>query len=151
MNRRNFVFSALAAVPGASLLAAPALPPVQVWKSPTCGCCGAWVDHMRQAGFAVQVHEVADIDASRARLGMPAAYGSCHTARVGDYLLEGHVPAADVKRMLAARPVAIGLAVPGMPVGSPGMEMGRQRDAYDVLLVERNGRARVFAKYDARS
>ncbi|EGJ12390.1 DUF411 domain-containing protein [Rubrivivax benzoatilyticus] len=150
MKRRDLLTAALAAAaPALASAAAPALPPVQVWKSPTCGCCGAWVTHMRQAGFAVEVHDVQDIDASRRLLGMPAVYGSCHTARVAGYLLEGHVPAADVKRLLTMKPVAIGLAVPGMPVGSPGMEMGSQRDAYDVLLVERGGRARVFARYGA--
>lgn len=149
MKRRELFAAALvAAVPTLASAAAPALPPVQVWKSPTCGCCGAWVTHMRQAGFAVEVHEVQDIDASRRQLGMPAVYGSCHTARVGAYLLEGHVPATEVKRLLAMKPVAIGLAVPGMPAGSPGMEMGAQRDAYEVLLVEKGGAARVFARYN---
>jgi len=149
MKRRELFAAALAAaVPALASAAAPALPPVQVWKSPTCGCCGAWVTHMRQAGFAVELHEVQDIDASRRLLGMPAVYGSCHTARVGGYLLEGHVPAAEVKRLLAMKPVAIGLAVPGMPAGSPGMEMGAQRDAYEVLLVEKSGAARVFARYN---
>lgn len=148
MKRRELFAAALAAsLPALVSAAAPALPPVQVWKSPTCGCCGAWVTHMRQAGFAVEVHEVQDIDASRRLLGMPATYGSCHTARVAGYLLEGHVPAVEVRRLLAMKPEAIGLAVPGMPVGSPGMEMGAQRDAYEVLLVEKGGGARVFARY----
>nr|AHK06048.1 CopJ [Rubrivivax gelatinosus S1] len=149
MKRRELFAAALAAgMPALAAAAAPALPPVQVWKSPTCGCCGAWVTHMRQAGFAVEVHEVQDIDASRRLLGMPATYGSCHTARVAGYLLEGHVPAAEVRRLLAMKPVAIGLAVPGMPAGSPGMEMGARRDAYEVLLVEKGGGARVFARYN---
>lgn len=148
MKRRELFVAALAAaVPALAPAATATLPPVQVWKSPTCGCCGAWVTHMRQAGFGVEVHEVQDIDASRRLLGMPAVYGSCHTARVAGYLLEGHVPAADVRRLLAMKPVAIGLAVPGMPVGSPGMEMDGRRDAYEVVLVERSGRARVFARY----
>ncbi|MBK1690070.1 DUF411 domain-containing protein [Rubrivivax gelatinosus] len=150
MKRRELFAAALAAsLPALASATTPALPPVQVWKSPTCGCCGAWVTHMRQAGFAVEVHEVQDIDASRRLLGMPAVYGSCHTARVAGYLLEGHVPAADVRRLLVMKPVAIGLAVPGMPIGSPGMEMDGRRDAYEVLLVERSGRSRVFARYGA--
>ncbi|MBK1713760.1 DUF411 domain-containing protein [Rubrivivax gelatinosus] len=147
MKRRQLLLSWAAALPAASAFAAPALPPVQVWKNPSCGCCGAWVKHLQQSGFVVSVTEVDDIDATRARLGMPAVYGSCHTARVGGYLLEGHVPAAEVKRLLVMKPVAIGLAVPGMPVGAPGMEVGDQHEVYDVLLVEHNGRARSFARY----
>lgn len=129
--------------------AAAPLPTVEVFKSPYCGCCGAWVDHMKAAGFAVKVTEVQDTNASRKRLGMPEQYGSCHTATVAGYLLEGHVPAGDVKRLLAARPAAIGLAVPGMPLGSPGMEQGDRKDAFKVLLVDKAGRASAYASYPA--
>ena len=135
---------ALARVPA---YAAAAWPAVDVFKSPTCGCCGAWVDHLKAAGFDVRVTEVDDTAAARKRLGMPDAFGSCHTASVGGYVLEGHVPAAEVKRLLGAKPKAIGLAVPGMPVGSPGMEVGSRRDPYDVLLVARDGRSTVYAHY----
>ena len=120
---------------------------IEVVKSPYCGCCGAWVDHLKAAGFDVRVNEVDDTTAARRRLGMPDAFGSCHTATVGGYVLEGHVPAAEVKRLLAAKPKAIGLAVPGMPVGSPGMEVGARRDPYDVLLIARNGGSTVYAHY----
>ena len=149
MKRRTI----LAAAAGLSTLAvlptraASSWPPVDVFKSATCGCCKAWVEHLKAAGFDVRVTDVDDTTAARKRLGMPDAFGSCHTGTVGGYVLEGHVPAADVKRLLAAKPQAVGLAVPGMPVGSPGMEVGTRRDPYDVLLVERNGRSTVFASY----
>lgn len=123
------------------------LPEVHVFKSPYCECCGAWVEHLKAAGFSVKVTEVDDTTAARKRLGMPDMYGSCHTAAVGGYVLEGHVPAEDVKRLLTARPDAEGLAVPGMPVGSPGMEVGTRKDPYQVFLVHKSGRATVFANY----
>ncbi len=125
------------------VLAADALPLVEIYKSPYCGCCGAWAEHMEKAGFQVETHLVDDVDASRARLGMPQAYGSCHTAKVGGYLLEGHVPAVDVKRLLKEKPKAVGLAVPGMPPGSPGME-GPPPQAYDTMLVSKGGTATVY-------
>lgn len=150
-SRRNLML-ALAATP-AALLAATAqaaptkLPDVHVWKSPTCGCCTAWVDHMRKAGFVVNITEVDDTGPTRKRLGMPAKLGSCHTAQVGGYVLEGHVPADDVKRLLRNKTAGLGLSVPGMPVGSPGMEMGPRLDPYDVLLVQRDGSTSVFSHY----
>ena len=149
MKRRTFLsaVAGLSAVASVPARAATAWPAVDVFKSPTCGCCGAWVEHLQSAGFDVRVTEVDDTAAARKRLGMPDAFGSCHTATVGGYVLEGHVPAAEVKRLLGAKPKAIGLAVPGMPVGSPGMEVGSRRDPFDVLLVERNGRSTVYARY----
>lgn len=149
MNRRH-VLTLLAAGMGAFMttaLAAPSTPRVEVFKSPTCGCCGAWVDHLRAAGFDVQVMEVSDTATARQRLGMPEAYASCHTAAVGGYVLEGHVPAAEVKRLLAAKPAVLGLAVPGMPLGSPGMDVAGRRDPYAVLLIDRLGRSSVYAHY----
>lgn len=148
--KRRHVFTVLAAGLAASALpsaAAPALPRIDVFKSPTCGCCGAWVDHLRAAGFAVKVTEVQDTTATRRSQGLPSRFGSCHTALVEGYVIEGHVPAADVKRLLATKPVAIGLAVPGMPAGSPGMENGHARAAFDVLLIDKSGRDSVFARY----
>lgn len=133
--------------PGSVLGQRVTLPRVEVFKSPTCGCCGAWVDHLRAAGFPVDVTSVDDTRAARQRLGMPDEFGGCHTASVDGYVLEGHVPAAEAKRLLALRPAAVGLAVPGMPVGSPGMEVGTRRDPYQVLLVDRRGRSSVFARY----
>jgi hypothetical protein len=148
MNRRQLLV-AVAAVPLA--VQAQAKPLVEVWKSPSCGCCKDWVAHMEANGFAVKVHDTGNT-AMRGRLGIPMALGSCHTARVAGYALEGHVPAADVKRLLAQRPQAVGLAVPGMPVGSPGMdgpEYGTRRDRYEVLLVGKDGGHSVFATYNA--
>jgi hypothetical protein len=122
---------------------------VHVFRNRSCDCCGAWVRHMRTAGFAVEVTHVDSNSAERERLGMPERFGSCHTATVDGYVLEGHVPAGDVKRLLAARAQAIGLAVPGMVVGSPGMEVGARKDPYQVLLVDLSGQASVYASYPA--
>lgn len=150
LGRRFFLLGVMGALGAAGLpawAATGALPPVEVFKNPSCGCCGAWVEHMKAAGFQVTVHEVSDTAAVRKQQGMPDKFGSCHTARVGVYVLEGHVPAPDVKRLLASRPQALGLAVPGMPTGSPGMEAGGRRDAYQVLLVDKAGQGTVFASY----
>jgi hypothetical protein len=149
MNRRQLLsaMSVGLAVAGVPAIAAPSLPHVGVFKSPYCGCCSAWVDHMKAAGFAVKVTLVEDTTAARKRLGMPDAFGSCHTATVAGYVLEGHVPAADVKRLLVAKPIAIGLAVPGMPPGSPGMEVGDRQDPYEVFLIDKSGHANVFASH----
>jgi len=124
------------------------MPVVEVYKSATCGCCKEWVRHMRDNGFDVRAHDVADPASYRAKAGVPQALGSCHTALVDGYALEGHVPAADVKRLLAERPRARGLAVPGMPVGSPGMEMGNRVDPYSVLLIGEDGQTyRTYSRY----
>lgn len=127
------------------LRAETALPPVTVSKDPNCGCCGAWVDHLRVAGFAVSVRDTGELPAIKRRLGVPGELASCHTAEAGGYVIEGHVPAAAVKRLLAERPAATGLSVPGMPVGSPGMEGGTS-ETYDVVLFGKQGRS-VFARY----
>ncbi len=152
MNRRDFFLgvSAAAAVLALPALAAPSATEVQVFKSPSCGCCGSWVEHMRSAGFTVKVTEVDDTTAARKRLGLPDRYGSCHTATVGGYVLEGHVPAAEVKRLLASKPKAIGLAVPGMPPSAPGMDVPGRKDPYDVLLIGPEGQSSVFATYPNR-
>ena len=142
--RRRHLICALAALPFATLARANASGlTVQVWKSPTCGCCTGWVEHLQAAGFTVKVHDSGNV-AARAQLKIPSKLGSCHTAEVGGYAIEGHVPAQDIRRLLEQRPKAIGLAVPGMPIGSPGMEMPDRRDPYDVLLVELGGTTRVF-------
>jgi hypothetical protein len=149
MKRRTVLssFAAAAAALALPVAAKAALPQVQVFKNPSCGCCGAWVDHMRAAGFSVNVTEVDDTAVARRKYGLPDKFGSCHTAVVAGYVVEGHVPAKDVKKLLAMKPVAVGLAVPGMPVGSPGMEMGPRKDRYQVLLVAKDGRERVFSRY----
>ena len=127
---------------------------VTVWKTPTCGCCKDWVVHLRKEGFTVVSNDVPDTAPIRQKLGLPAKYGSCHTAQVGGYVLEGHVHAREVKRLLREKPVAVGLAVPGMPVGSPGMEMKGEmlgvRDAFEVVLVTRDGSSRVYESYAAK-
>lgn len=128
----------LAALP--ALAASPAKIPMEVWKDPNCGCCKDWIVLMEQAGFAVTVHDSGN-SAVRAKLGLPVQYGSCHTALVGGYLVEGHVPAADVHKLLKDKPKALGITVPGMPIGSPGMdgpEYGGRKDPYDVLLVTKS-------------
>ena len=140
---------AAAALPSLARAAAPQGTPVEMWKDPSCGCCQDWVDHMQAHGFSFTVHESGNTGA-RARLGMPQKLGSCHTAVVGGYVIEGHVPASDVRRLLEQKPRALGLAVPGMPVGSPGMDgavYGNRRDPYDVLLVARDGSTKVFSSY----
>ncbi len=145
--RRDLLGLALvAATPLA--LATPATR-VEMWKSPTCGCCGDWVRHMEANGFGFTIHDDGNTDA-RKRLGMPVAFGSCHTALVEGYAVEGHVPASDIRRLLRERPNAVGIAAAGMPVGSPGMDgpaYAGRRDPYDVLLVRRDGSASVFAAH----
>jgi hypothetical protein len=115
------------------------LPRITVWKAANCGCCVHWVEHLTQAGFPTEVHEVEDMDPVKARLGVAADVASCHTGQVEGYFVEGHVPASAIKRLLAERPQAKGLAVPGMPAGSPGMEIGDTKVPYDVLLVAAGG------------
>ncbi|HEX2135264.1 MAG TPA: DUF411 domain-containing protein [Microvirga sp.] len=128
--------------------AAETLPKLVVTKDPTCGCCGGWVDHMRAAGFPVEVIETAEINRIKVRLGIPQDLASCHTAEMGGYVLEGHVPADAAKRLLSEKPSAKGLAVAGMPVGSPGMEVeGVAPEPYDVVLFGPAGRT-VFARYE---
>ena len=107
---------------------------IVVYKNPTCDCCGKWVEHLKEAGFTVEVRDELEMRAVKKSLGIPARFSACHTATVGGYLIEGHVPATDIKRLLQERPKAQGLAVPGMPVGSPGMEAGGQHMPYQTLL-----------------
>lgn len=156
LTRRRFVHAGLLGSAATALpaLAAVGRPAVQVWKDPSCGCCKDWVAHMESNGFATTVHDSGN-SGVRTRLGLPQRLGSCHTALVDGYVLEGHVPAADVRRLLKTRPQALGLAVPGMPVGSPGMDgavyEGR-KDAYEVLLVKKAMKAgevttEVWARY----
>lgn len=135
----------MAGIDPASASTDAAKPEVTVWKSPSCGCCGGWVDHMRAAGFPVTVHDVDDVEPVKTSLGVPARLQSCHTALVGGYALEGHVPADSVLRLLRERPAAVGLAVPGMPQGSPGMETG-VKDPYDVVLFGGTGGDSVFER-----
>ncbi len=120
-----------------------------VFKTPTCACCDAWIAHMREAGFNTTTTVLPSLQSVRSSGGMPDGLASCHTGRVGGYLVEGHVPAQDVIRLLAERPTAVGLAAPGMPLGSPGMETPQgHREPYDTLLVLHSGDTRVFARHN---
>ena len=145
MRRRTFLGVAVAATLVATKVTA-AVPAVEVYKSPACGCCGKWAKHLRTNGFAVNIHDVADIDAFRAKAGVPAVLAACHTALVGSYVVEGHVPAADIRQVLIERPKALGLAVPGMPAISPGMD-APHGPGYNVLLFQADGAPRVYRAY----
>ena len=122
---------------------------VEVWKSPDCGCCIDWVEHLQENGFAVKTNDSdqTTLDQIKCMAGITDELASCHTGKVGGYGVEGHVPASDIKRLLAERPDAKGLAVPGMPIGSPGMEVGDKKEPFDVLLVKKDGTTEVFAKH----
>lgn len=132
-----------AAAPATTL---PGSPLVTVYKDPECGCCKSWVEYMRKHGFRVDAKDTRDMDQVKANLGVPKSLASCHTAIVGGYIIEGHVPAADIERLLKLKPKIAGLAVPGMPAGSPGME-GPPPVHYQVIAFERSGKTRVFANH----
>ena len=147
--RRRRLLCTLALLPLASLAQAASAPLVEVWKSPTCGCCKDWIAHLEANAFRTKVNDTGNT-AMRSRLGIDLKHGSCHTALVGGYALEGHVPAREIRRLLKERPAAVGLAVPGMPVGSPGMdgpEYGGRKDPYDVLLLHKDGTAVAYQTY----
>jgi hypothetical protein len=120
--------------------------PITVYKTATCGCCAKWVDHMKAAGFAPTVKDLPNLNAVKAEAGVPSELQSCHTARVDGYVIEGHVPADVVRQLLKERPKVVGIAVPGMPSGSPGMEQGGVKDPYEVLTFDVSGKTTVFAK-----
>lgn len=134
----------------AALVAGPALATgeeVVAYKDPNCGCCGKWAEHMRANGFKVKEVKSTTMGAVKREAGVPPALGSCHTAKVGGYVIEGHVPAADVKRLLAEKPKVVGLSAPGMPMGSPGMEGPYPADRYDVVAFDAQGKTQVFASH----
>ncbi len=118
-----------------------------VYKSPACGCCAKWVEHVEKHGFTVKTVPTENMAAVKARLGVPGTLRSCHTTTVGGYVVEGHVPAADIKRLLAQKPKAKGIAVAGMPIGSPGMEHGDHREPYATMLIGADGKTTVFARH----
>ena len=138
-----------AATPVMSAIADADLPPILVYKTPTCGCCNGWVDHLREAGFNVEARNVQDLMSVKRDVGVPGAVASCHTAIIDGYTVEGHVPADQIKAMLASRPEIAGIGVPGMPTGSPGME-GPNPQPYEVIQWDRMGNASVFAEVDPR-
>ncbi len=148
ITRRSLI--AVGALAGLGMLnsaRAEALPAAIVHKDPNCGCCAAWVDHLRAAGFSVTVDERPAMWGIKQRLGIPSQLASCHTAEIGGYIIEGHVPASAIIRLLKEKPAGKGLAVPGMPIGSPGMEVeGREPEAYDVILFGA-GEDRIFARF----
>lgn len=139
---------------GAMLLPAlsfssPLKPQITMWKSPSCGCCKDWEIYLQKNGFNVKAIPEGN-DQIRKKLGMPIQYGSCHTALINGYVIEGHVPSREIKRLLIEKPIALGLAVPAMPIGSPGMdgpEFGGKKDPYDVLLIGMNGQPSVYQSY----
>jgi hypothetical protein len=136
---------ASAARPAAPLPPAPIR--VTVFKDPECGCCKSWVDHLRKHGFEVIARDTSDVTGAKRTARVPEPLYSCHTAFVSGYVVEGHVPAADIQRLLREKPKIAGVAVAGMPLGSPGMEMGNRRDRYDVIAFNRDGTTRVFARH----
>lgn len=140
---------AVLALASSTMVAFAAPATMQVWKDPNCGCCKDWIAHLEKNGFEATVIDQGN-NAARARLGMPQKFGSCHTALIQGYVIEGHVPAADIQRLLKEKPKALGLSVPGMPIGSPGMDgpaYSGRRDAYQVLLIQRDGSTTVFNTY----
>src|SRR5688500_14696577 len=141
--------TALLALAAAAALVSTAVQAAQltVHKHPSCGCCAKWIEHVEKHGFEVKVIETEDMAAVKKRLGVPDKLASCHTTQVGGYFVEGHVPAADIKRLLALKPNAAGIAVPGMPLGSPGMEVGGQKQPYSTLLVSKAGKPSTFARH----
>ena len=148
IDRRTMIGLTLAAIPSAACSRPAKAAEVNVYKSPYCGCCGAWVDNLRTSGLNVVVHEMEDVTPIARKAGVPDDARSCHTSIVDGYFVEGHVPAPDIRKLLRERPNARGIAVPGMPIGSPGMEQGDRRDAYATLIVDRSGAVRVFARHN---
>jgi len=148
MHRRAFLL-ATASLPLTTLPALASDLIIKVVKSPTCGCCGAWEEHLRADGFTVESHAIPDEELwdIKARFGLTDETSSCHTGLIDGYLVEGHVPATDIRRLLAERPAARGITVPGMPMGSPGMEMGGDVEPYDTLLINPDGSTEVFESH----
>jgi len=147
--RRRGLCAALALLPLAPAQGQGAATKIEVWKSPTCGCCKDWISYLEKNGFAVTAHDTGN-NAARKKLGLPSKYGSCHTALVDGYVVEGHVPVREIRRLIAERPAALGIAVPGMPIGSPGMDgpdYGNKVDPYEVILVQKDGSATVYQSY----
>ncbi len=147
MTRRSLLSGAGGLFISTSFAVAEGLPKATVTKDPNCGCCSGWVEHLKQAGFPVDITEASDLNRVKVRLGVPHELAACHTAEIDGYVIEGHVPAQAIKRLLGERPHAKGLAVPGMPTGSPGMEVeGSEPEVYSVILFGPAGQ-RTFARF----
>ncbi|HBK90995.1 MAG TPA: hypothetical protein DDZ68_04925 [Parvularcula sp.] len=153
--RRTILFAGAGIIAAAAASVTPAWATrsankkVRVYKTPTCGCCSAWVKHLTAAGFDTQIVDRPDLTPIRARFGAPEDLRSCHLAIIGRYIVEGHVPAASINKLLSEAPDASGIFVPGMPPGSPGMEGPHDSQPYDVILLRKNGKREVFDRYDA--
>ncbi|PHQ25104.1 metal-binding protein [Marinobacter guineae] len=149
MKKHSLALGLMAALSfSTTALAAGAAQSIHVYKSPTCGCCTDWVKHMEENGFEVEVTETNNLNPIKADAGLTPALASCHTAFIGDYVIEGHVPASDIQRLITEAPKATGLSVPGMPMGSPGMEIGDRKDHYKVILFNEAGQTRIFSQYN---
>ena len=148
--RRSALLAAVGTLVSAGALAAAEEPAITVHRDPSCGCCSGWVQHLQKSGFVTNVLETRDLDAVKTRLGVPDDLAACHTAQLAGYLIEGHVPAEALRRLLAEKPSATGLAVPGMPIGSPGMEGGTP-EKYDVVLFGSSGRRTYMTFVGERS
>ena len=146
LDRRHFLLAGTAMIAVAGTARADEASTMMVYKSPSCGCCGAWIEHVREAGMRVAVQNMDDVTTAKTRLGVPQELWSCHTALIGDYVIEGHVPVSDIQRLLAERPDMRGIAVPGMPAGSPGMEVPGYSEAYEVYAFTETGHE-VFARH----
>ena len=143
---RKLAFAALLLIGAVALVQAA---DVDVYRSEDCSCCGKWAEHLKKNGFKVRLHNMspAKLDQIKSEARIPEQHASCHTAKVEGYVIEGHVPAEDIKRLMKERPKAIGLSVPGMPIGSPGMEVGKKKEPYEVLLLKEDGTTEVYAKH----
>ena len=151
IDRRMMLGLILSALPVVACARSAKVDVLTVYKSPTCGCCDAWVKHIQASGLQVRVIET-DLVAEKAKeLGVPDKFRSCHTAEIDGYFIEGHVPADDIRRLLRERPEALGLSVPGMPIGSPGMEQGGRRETFNTVIVDRTGAARIFHRHNLRA
>ena len=148
IDRRTMIGIALAAIPAAACSRPAKLAEINVYKSPSCGCCGAWVSNLEASGLKLIAHDMDDVTPIATKAGVPAKLRSCHTAIVDGYFVEGHVPPTDIRKLLRERPKARGIAVPGMPIGSPGMEQDDLRQPYETLLVDRQARVTVFARHN---
>lgn len=148
LKRRDVLLASAAALAAGPSCAAQAEPSIKIYKDANCGCCTVWVDHLKVEGFKTEVDEAQDMAAIKAKYGVPDDLTSCHTGVVADYAIEGHVPAADIRRLLKEKPKALGIAVPGMPVNSPGMEVpGQPDESYTVWLFAKDGTRNAFAKH----
>jgi hypothetical protein len=148
MDRRSMLGLMLVAIPAVACSAPSRATALNVYKSPSCGCCGAWVEHVKRTGFKVVVHETDDVSPLAKSLGVPDQLRSCHTAVADGYFIEGHVPASDIRKLLRERPSARGITVPGMPIGSPGMDQSDQREPFSTLLVGRDGSVKTFETHN---